>query len=228
MSITTFHKYVWTSLRHYLHYHHIIILSYHHHHHAFREMDWCWPVRSQSRRSLYSGLPWFLMHLGSYIFNKFGNLDFGIRFTCRNFLANAVKSTLREYFFLFIYLSLFFFQMFFISFISYSLFLIHHIRLRQFSYHHEKLNNKLPACLYPQSLSWLPSRVTVGRFCPQLTNSNKIYQVAKKLLFVTPVPLPYWFKKIKSHFFSIRNYSYIKIIPTMCLHAYKTECYSFH
>jgi hypothetical protein len=173
-------------------YHHIIILSYHHHHHhhhAFREMDCCWPVRSHSRRSLYSGLPWFLMHLGSYIFNKFGNLDFGIRFTCRNFLANSVKSTLRECFFLFIY------QIFFISFISFSLFLIHHIRLRQFSYHHEKLNNKLPACMYPQSLSWLPSRVTVGRFCPQLTNSNKIYQVAKKLLFVTPVPLPCWFKK---------------------------------
>lgn len=30
-----------------------------------------------------------------------------------------------------------------------------------------------------------------GRFCPQLPNSNKIYQVAEKLLFVKSVPLPY-------------------------------------
>ena len=40
------------------------------------------PFRSHASRSLFNGLPWFLLPVGEYCFITFGNLLRGILFTC--------------------------------------------------------------------------------------------------------------------------------------------------
>ena len=47
----------------------------------------CWPVRSYASRSLFNGLPWFLLPVGKYCFITLGDLLRGILFTwCIQFL----------------------------------------------------------------------------------------------------------------------------------------------
>jgi hypothetical protein len=61
--------------------------------------------------------------------------------------------------------------------------LIYHIQVSFWPYH--VANNYLSE---RTALTVHPSRVSLPHgFCPQLYNSNKIYQVAVKLLFVKPV-----------------------------------------